>query len=136
MADIRRFRDSLNKGGRAATTENMAVKIIRTPLNLARKLGYITHSPTEAPDPITAVVGERHVFFPEQVGKLVAAAEGDWKWLILGGYYTGARSGDISNLIWKQVDLERGTSLFVQGKGEKSRCPSTQNCAVGSKPFR
>ena len=119
LKDILKFRNGLQRGGRAATTVNMAVKILRTPLNVARKLGYITHNPAEAIDPITAEVAEKGVFSPEQVALLVGAAQGDWKGLILGGYYTGARSADISNLRWDAVDLETRTILFIQGKAKR-----------------
>ena len=119
LKDIQKFHNGLQRGGRAATTVNMAVKILRTPLNVARKLGYITHNPAEAIDPITAEVAERGVFSPEQVASLVKAAEGDWKGLILGGYYTGARSADISNLQWEAVDLDNRTILFIQGKTKR-----------------
>ncbi len=119
VADVRKFRDLLLKGGRSETTVNMALKILRTPLNRARKLGYLTHNPAEAVDLLTAVIEERATFTSTQVASLVAAAEGDWKGLILGGYYTGARIGDLSNLRWDAVDLERGAIDFLQGKTKR-----------------
>jgi len=35
------------------------------------------------------------VFSPDQIGQLIDAAKGDWKGLILTGYYTGGRFGDM-----------------------------------------
>jgi integrase len=48
-----------------------------------------------------------------------SAPSGDWPGLVLAGYYTGARIGDLSNLRWSAVDLERGVVVFVQSKTER-----------------
>ena len=119
VADIRKFRDRLISEGRSAATANMAVKIIRTPLNLARKVGYLTHNPAEGLDSLATQATEKGVFSPAQVGAMVTVASRDWKRLILGGYYTGARIGDLSNLAWASVDLERRVICFTQSKTGK-----------------
>jgi integrase len=36
------------------------------------------------------------------------AAEGDWRGAILFGYFTGARLGDIANMRWSAIDLDKG----------------------------
>jgi len=48
--------------------------------------------------------------------RLVATAEGDWKGMILSGYYTRARLQDLVNLRWRNVDLAQGTISFEQSK--------------------
>lgn len=63
----------------------MALKILRTPLTLARKQGYITHNPSEAVEILPAEVSEKGVFTSKQVASLVKQAKGDWKGLILAG---------------------------------------------------
>jgi integrase len=68
---------------------------------------------------------EKGKFTPEQIARLVEHAEGDWKGLILAGYYTGARLGDLARLKWSNVDLSEKTVRFVQkkvqGKSPKAR---------------
>jgi integrase len=53
------------------------------------------------------------------VTALVNAASGDWRGLILVGFYTSARLGDCANLRWQDIDLvsEIKTIRFQPGKG-------------------
>jgi integrase len=116
IGDIRRYRDHLLSGGRAETTANMAVKIIRTPLTVARKQGLITSNPAEAVELVTATTNEKGVFSADDVAKMMNVSTEEWKGLILAGYYTGARAGDVSNLKWEALDLKRGTVSFTRQK--------------------
>jgi integrase len=43
-------------------------------------------------------------------------AEGDFKGLILAGYYTGARLLDLARLTWSNVDLAERSISFTQKK--------------------
>lgn len=119
IADIRSYRNWLQEGGRSATTVNLGIKIIRTPLNLARRLGYITMNPSEAIESIAASVEEKGTFTLHQVAALISVSSKDWKGMILGGYYTGARIGDLSNLTWNAINMERRTIDFLQGKTKR-----------------
>ena len=58
--------------------------------------------------------GSGSTFTPEQMSRLVAIAEGDWKGLILAGFYTGARLMDLAKLEWSNVS--DGFIQFRQGK--------------------
>jgi integrase len=53
---------------------------------------------------------------PEQIEHLLQAAEGDWKGLILSGYFTGGRLVDLARLTWGDTDLSEKTITFVQRK--------------------
>ena len=116
VADIRKFRDKLLAEGRAPATANIAVKILRGPLNLARRQGLLLNNPAEAVDMVTSDAGEKGVFTPKDIAKLLAAADDEWKGLILAGYFTGARLGDLAKLRQKDVDLERMSIAFGQIK--------------------
>lgn len=98
------------------TGDNGLIKILRAPLNAARRQGLIAHNPAEAVEMLAAEGHRKECFTPEQVKALVGAADGDWKGLVLAGYYTGARLGDLSRLAWESVHLERGSISFTQGK--------------------
>ncbi len=113
---MREYRDGLIKGGRTPGTANGVVKILRAPLNAARRQGLIAHNPAEGVEMLATDTNEKECFTPKQVKALVKAAEGDWKGLILAGYYTGARLGDLADLQWESVDLKREAIVFTQGK--------------------
>jgi integrase len=115
-ADVERFRDARTKEGVGQATVRLDLKLIRGVLFAARRQGLITHNPGEAVElPLVKAQG-RDVFTPEEVRALLEEAEPDWKTAILLAYYTGQRLGDVVTLKWDQVDLVRGSILFVQGK--------------------
>ena len=116
VADIRHFRDSLISGGRAAATANVAVKILRGPLNLARRQGLLPNNPAEAVDMVSSNPVVKGIFTPADVAKLIAAADEEWKGMILAGFYTGARLGDLTNLKREHYDAERLSLRFGQAK--------------------
>ena len=41
---------------------------------------------------------EKGTFSPDQIRRLIDAAEKDWKGAILAGFFTGARLSDLANL--------------------------------------
>jgi integrase len=116
-ADFISFRDSLLEEGRTPQTVNQLVrKVLSTPFTLAVKLGQIPANPLIAIAPLRSAAGEKSVFTPDQVIRLVKAAQGDWKGVILAGYYTGARLQDVTNLKWSNVDLVKRLIIFKAGK--------------------
>jgi integrase len=116
-ADFISFRDYLLAGGRTPQTVNQLVrKVLAAPFTLAVKLGQIPTNPLVAIAPLRTAEGEKGVFSPEQVARLVEVADGDWKGVILTGYYTGARLQDVTNLKWSNVDLEKRLISFKAKK--------------------
>lgn len=110
VTDVRSFRDALAKKGLSPTTANqVSRKVLSAPFEAARRLGYITVNPCQGVEALKdSADTERDVFTPEQVAALCKAAEGDWLGAILGGYFTGLRLGDITELEWRAVDLDKG----------------------------
>jgi len=70
---------------------------------------------------------DKHVFAPEQVSKLIDAAEGDWKGLIISAYYTGGRLSDLARLTWSNVNLSKNKKVlrFMQKK-TKGKTPKAK----------
>src|ERR1043166_8202791 len=92
--DIEAFLAKRKKAGCSPTTINLDGKILRTAFNKARREGLITINPAEAVDLPAMDSVERGTFTPAEVKMLVGVARGEWKTLILLGFYTGARLSD------------------------------------------
>lgn len=116
--DIRTFRDALARAGHSPVTVNSALKILASPFNAALRLGYITVNPCAGVEPLRDEAdAEKDVFTADQVEKLIAAAEGDWKGAILAGYRTGLRLRDVTELRWESVDFK---TSFLRVKTRKT----------------
>jgi integrase len=61
------------------------------------------------------------VFTPDQVGALIAAAQGDWKGAILCGYYTGLRLKDVTELRWESTDAGLTKLELIPRKTRRKR---------------
>jgi len=104
-ADLKAFRNSLARAGHSPSTVNGAIKILRSPFLAAHKRGYIAADPCAGVGLVDDYADiEKDVFTPEQIGALVAEAEGDWKGAILCGFYTGLRLKDVTELRWESID--------------------------------
>src|SRR5438067_813387 len=117
--DIRAYRDAELAAGKSPKTANISVKIVSAAFNSALRQGYIASNPCTALERLPEKTAERTTFTSKQVAKLVSMAEGDWKNLILAGYYTGARLGDLSNLRWNEIDLNSRLITFTASKTKK-----------------
>jgi len=109
--DVRSFRDALLQSGLSPSTVNQTVrKVLISPFAAAQRLGYIQTNPCSAVEALKDdQAGTRDIFTEEQVGRLVNAAEGDWKGVIIAAYYTGLRLRDITDMSWHAIDFEKCT---------------------------
>jgi integrase len=122
--DIQDFSNRRAASGLAPKTVSMGIKTLRAALNEARRLGLITGNPAEAVKPPTGRAVTRGTFTPAEVQMLVDAAEGDWKTLIMTGYYLGGRIGDCARLTWDSLDLAQGRVCFIAEKtGKETTAP-------------
>ena len=121
-ADIRGFRDALAKSGHSPSTCNQTVrKTLSAPFEAARRLGYIPMNPCAGVESLKdAGGGEVDTFTPENVASLCNAASGDWRGVILAGYFTGLRLSDITELRWESIDLKTGLLKLKTGKTGKA----------------
>lgn len=110
--DIQRFISLRKKTGCSPTTLNLDGKILRTAFNHARRLGLIPNNPAEAVELPRAQSRERGVFSPEEVVRLLDAAKGEWKTMVMLGYYTGARLSDCCKFKWADVDFKNGVVSY------------------------
>jgi integrase len=92
------------------------VKTIRTALNAARKNGAVLSNVADAVPMLTEAESIRAVFTPEDLERLLTASEGDWRGVVLMAWFTGASLRDITNLRWRQVDLDKGKMIYTRRK--------------------
>lgn len=117
--DIQGFIDLRARQKVGPSTLNVDGKILRAAFTRARKMGLITSNPGEAVELPARRSIERGTFTPAEVELLVNAAEGEWKTLILVGYYTGARLSECCRVKWKDIDFTSGTISFPVTKTGK-----------------
>lgn len=130
--DIQSFLTKRTKAGCGPTTVQLDGKILRTALNLARRQGLISVNVAEAVELPERDSVERGTFNATEIKLLVDTAEGEWKTLILVGYFTGARLADCCKLRWDSIDLANGTMRYTQTKTGKEVTvplhPDLQTC--------
>jgi integrase len=120
--DILVFMEDRKAKGAASKTISVDAKTLNTAFNLARKLGHIQSNPVEkalALRPIEVQSSKKECFTQSQVESLLQSTTGDWRTMVMLGYYTGARIGDCANLEWANVDLTAGVIAYTPQKTRK-----------------
>lgn len=130
--DIRTFRDSQRKDGRAAATCNFSHKALASVFEAARRQNLITANPCHAVDylPTHHEKVEKGTFSPAEVSKLISACKrseklkkadssADWQGVITLGFYTGMRLSDCLSLTWGNVDLPGRVITFIERKNAR-----------------
>ena len=112
------FLQSRIDAGCSPSSANTDGKILRTALNYARRQGLITQNPSEAIELPKKVSVERGTFTSQEVKLLIDQARGEWKTIIMIGYYTGARLSDCCRMGWDGGDFQEDTLTYkVKKKG-------------------
>jgi hypothetical protein len=96
---ILQFKERWLSGGRSPRTVNQTIKILKRPFKIALEQGLIDRNPVAAVRPIRTSSAKKGVFSPEQIRRLLEVTEGDWKGLILCGYFTVAGSLTLRDLL-------------------------------------
>jgi integrase len=66
----------------------------------------------------------RRPFTNEELSRLLANVEGEWRSLVLFGLYTGQRLGDLARLQWTAIDFESAEIRFTTDKtGRNQKIP-------------
>jgi integrase len=93
-------------------------KIIRVAFQQAWRDGLIEENPAAKVKTLRQPDGqrERRAFTVEELRKLLADAQGEWRGLILAGLYGGQRLGDVASLQWESVNLKTATLTLTTQK--------------------
>ncbi len=124
--DISDLRDSI-AGSLSPNSANYTVKILRTALNQARRDGLVD---TNEASRVTLIQRKsksiRRPFTPAELKAIFAAADVEWRGMILMGLYTGLRLGDIAMMTWQEIDLqEREITIKTTKTGRIQVTPLT-----------
>lgn len=101
-------------------TVNHYLKCIRMMFKAARRDGLIEEDPAEFVDAIKKTVkSSRRPFTLDELKKVLAACNDEWKSMVICGLYTGQRLIDVACLQWQNVDLLDSEIRIVARKTNK-----------------
>jgi integrase len=119
VQDAQEYRKKLLATGKSNRSVNLDFKVIRSMFRYAHRSNLIDFNPLEAIESLP-VDGESHVPFTlQQVADIIEVAKDDWKTLVILGFTTGARLGDLARLEWKNIDWEKKLLCFRQTKTKR-----------------
>jgi integrase len=102
----------------APTTVNKAVKVLKAALNAAVKVRQLEFNPAQHVQFIEQEESNRRPFTKEELGKLMKAVKGEWKTMVMLGFYTGQRLRDCANLTWQEVGGTVGLTTMKTGRSQ------------------
>ena len=114
-ADVLAFRTAEHERVAAATV-NHGLKFLRMVFEQAKRDGLIAENPAEEVKTLKRAARTRRGFTIPELETVLAAADDEWRSLILFGLYTGQRLGDLARLTWQNIDLDRNDLRLVTSK--------------------
>ncbi|MCL5096347.1 MAG: tyrosine-type recombinase/integrase [Candidatus Omnitrophica bacterium] len=114
--DISSFREKLVKKLSGSST-NVSLKVVRSALAQARREGLVDTNVAENVSLLKNLdVSERRPFTLEELKRILAVANDEWRGMILTGLYTGLRLSDVATLTWSNINLQHGELAVVTAK--------------------
>jgi len=118
--DMNTFRGNLAKT-LAPRTANHNMKVLRMFFRDAKRDLTLLENPCEFVETLRQRGGsKRRPFTLPELKAVLGVAGEEWRSMILFGFYTGQRLGDIASLTWQNVDLAGGNIRFVTRKTGKT----------------
>jgi integrase len=121
--DKRKKTPTQHEGERSNRTVNIEMEFLRRIFNKAVKWEMLERNPFDVGEDLfyKDTIKRERVLTEEEVKRLIDACPGYLKSIVITAIYTGLRKGDILNLRWKDVDLERGLIRLLEQKTGKTR---------------
>lgn len=92
---------------KAAATKNRELATLRHLLNKAREWGEIKENPAALVKPLKVQKKPIRYLTNEEIGQILAAADGIWKQIIITFLETGLRVGELCRLKWSDIDADK-----------------------------
>ena len=127
--DVARYRDAVATRTSAATAHK-ALKYLRIAFGAAMREGLTQTNPAaQLVKPKTTAAEKaakvsRRALTVDEIRAVLRNASGEWRGIILIGFYCGQRLKDIARLTWANVDSDAGVFRFTTAKtGKKMEIP-------------
>lgn len=114
-ADVAAYRDK-SAAKVVAKTANNKLKILHTFFQTAWRDGFIPDNPAAKVKTLATADSTRRPFTLPEIRLLLAAANHEWRGMVLFGLYTGQRLKDIASLQWDHLDTTRKLWNFTTSK--------------------
>jgi integrase len=104
------------------TTANWLLKIIRLIFAAAEMDGIVSRNEARLVKKLKEAGdrNERRAFTVPELKKLLAVCGNEWRSMVLFGFYTGARLGDVASLTWQNLDPQRGEVTYTSRKTSRT----------------
>ena len=119
--DLINYRDNL-AAKLTITTTNNHLRVLSIAFQDALRSERIASNPAALVPKIKRKGGtanKRRTFTLPELKKILEVANGEWKGIILTGFYIGQRLGDIVRLTWNNVDLHRTNISLISKKTDR-----------------
>jgi integrase len=112
----------------SASTANMTRKCMAIFFRRCKNIGAIRDNPVEGIKPFKASKEEkrkRRAFTARELSDLYTQAPDDfWRYMVLGGFFTGLRLGDLATMPFGAIDWRTKTiNITIQKTGEPAHIP-------------
>jgi integrase len=108
-------------------TVNHDVKTVKAMFKAARRDHLVADDPTEFIETAKGSSDDkRRPFTIQEIKRVLAVANDEWRSMIISGMYTGLRISDVAKLRWNQIDLEK-REIYI--KVQKTGKPLTVSIA-------
>ena len=117
-SDVSRWLSALAQE-KSVATANHRLKVLRSALQEAVRDELIDTNPASLVKPLktsASASGQRRPFTLDEAKAILSKAKGEWKTLVLLGFYTGQRMGDLCRLHWQHISFEAGEISFTTMK--------------------
>jgi integrase len=111
-AKLKAMRDDWLAVGNSPVTCNTKIKRLSVALEAAHKEKLLSENPAVTLDPLRVETTKRREFRADELKSLLDVLTGEWRALVMLGFYTGQRLNDLAELSWHQLDLVAGTIRF------------------------
>jgi len=121
--DIATYRDA-SAAKATPKTANNKLKILRTFFQTAWRDGYVPDNPAAKVEALKSEESTRRPFTLPEIQKILAAANTEWRGMVLFGLYTGQRLKDVAALRWDSLDTtEKVLRLTTSKTGRFQELP-------------